>query len=478
MAAHESRRAAGPHDASPNPRRHALEVISQALSPSGRGFARDLLDDRFTRVRLKPEDARLAAELTLGVIRRLGTLDAVLSAYSQQPLRDLEPAVHQILRLGLYQILFLDRVPAHAAVDESVRLARATGKKRATGYVNGVLRAIAREVAFPREPDPARPRESFELKPGRACAFPRPVLPLPTRYAAWLAASCSVPEWLAARWLARHGTTRARELCRIANETPPLFVRPNARKVSIEQLIDRLAEEGVTAVPSRSGRTLRLPLHTVVRRLQCLREGLFQVQDESSAAVAPFLGPQPGESILDLCAAPGGKSCHMAELMECRGQIVAVDSSARRLQRVVENMRRLDLPVIATVESDGANFAVQHRGEFDRVLLDAPCSNAGVLRRRPEARWRLSDRALGELVHRQRELLSAALRCLKPGGTLVYSTCSLEPEENGELVEAVLRGAVAFRLDEQCEILPASGGGDGAFMARIVRADLPAGGVA
>jgi 16S rRNA (cytosine967-C5)-methyltransferase len=467
---------AEPHSPTPNPRRQALEIISQALSPTGKAFARELLDERFSRAPMKPEDRRLTADLTYGVIRRLATLDAVLAAYSTRPLDELDPVVRQVLRLGVYQMLFLERVPQHAIVDESVRLARATGKSRATGFVNAVLRSLGRELRFVAEPDPAQPQQSFELqpgyalaKPGRACVLGRKVLPPPAESAAYLAAVLSFPVGLMRRWLARYGTSRARELCRIANEPPPLFIRPNTLRTSPEQLIESLRAEQVEARPSATARTLLLPSRTRVAQLRAFREGLFQVQDDSSAAVAPFVGPQPGENVLDLCAAPGGKACHMAELMRNQGVIAAVDDSARRLERLVENVQRLDLRIIATVESEGANFARQHPGKFDRVLLDAPCSNTGVLRRRVEARWRFSDAAVAELAAQQRALLEAALHCLRPGGTLVYSTCSVEPEENAQLVAAALRSAPGFRLESQEEFLPAHEGGDGLFMARIIR---------
>ncbi len=461
--------AAEPRGLSPNPRRCALEVISQALSPTGKAFARELLDERFARAPMKPVDRRLAADLAYGVIRRLATLDAVLAVYSARPLDELDPAVCQVLRLGVYQMLFLERVPQHAIVDESVRLARATGKSRATGFVNAVLRSIGRDLRFAAEPDPARPQSSFEIRPGRACVLGKKVLPPPAESAAHLAAALSFPVGLMRRWLARFGTSRACELCRLANEPPPLFIRPNALRTSPEQLIERLVAEQVQARPSASGRTLLLPPGTQVARLPAFREGLFQVQDDSSAAVAPFVGPQPGENVLDLCAAPGGKACHMAERMQNRGMIAAVDDSGRRLKRLVENVQRLDLRIIATVESDGATFARQHPGKFDRVLLDAPCSNTGVLRRRVEARWRFSDAALAELAAQQRALLAAALHCLRPGGTLVYSTCSVEPEENAHVVAAALRSTPGFRLEAQEEFLPARDAGDGLFMARLTR---------
>jgi len=459
----------GAHRLSPNPRRHALEVISEALSRTGRGYAQDLLDERLSRAPLGEEDRRLAADLTYGVIRHLATLDAVLAAYSERPLEEMDSGVRQVLRLGAYQLLYLERVPDHAAVNECVRLARATGRKHASGFVNAVLRSLAREVRFVDRPDPALPRHSLELRPGRACVFGRPVLPPPRNQAAYLAAVTSFPEWLVRRWLARYGTSRTRELCAVANEPPPLFVRPNLLRTTPEGLISVLRTEGVEAAPSPTGRTLRLPPHVRVERLRAFREGLFQVQDDNGAAVAPFLEPQPGEQVLDLCAAPGGKTCHLAELMQNRGQIVAVDVSKARLRKVVESALRLDHRIIATVAADGADFAVQHRGAFDRVLLDAPCSNTGVLRRRVEARWRLSDEVLASLARRQRVLLEAALRCARPGGAVVYSTCSLEPEENAQVVQAALSGNRAFRLDREVEFLPSRDGGDGGYMARVVR---------
>lgn len=470
MTTRETGRGGTRHRLSPNPRRHALEVISQALSQDAPVFAQVLLEERLSHAPLCDEDKRLAANLTYGVIRRRATLDAVLAAYSNRPIEAMDSAVLQILRLGIYQILFLERVPAHAAVDESVGLARATGKAHATGFVNAVLRSIARDVHFTDEPHSRKPRESFALSPGRACVFPRPVLPAPTEFANYLEAALSHPRWLLVRWLARYGTSRTRELCEIGNETPALYVRPNALRLSPERLVEILAREDVKATASPSGRTLRLPPHVQVRQLKTFRDGLFLVQDDNTAAVAPFLSPAPGERVLDLCAAPGGKTCHIAELMRNRGRIVAVDSSGSRLARVVENVQRMDLRIIATVEADGADFATQNRGAFDRVLLDAPCSNTGVLRRRVEARWRLSDTALAARVKVQRRLLEAALQALKPGATLVYATCTIEPEENGELIRSVLAAIPEFHLDAEQFMLPQRDGGDGLYMARILRA--------
>jgi len=452
-----------------DPRAGALDILHRVLAPRTRVFARELLDERLTRARLNEEDRRLMPDLVYGVIRRLGTLDAVIAAYADRPPHLIEPAVLDVLRLGLYQILFHERIPAHAAVNETVRLAAGPGKERTAGFVNAILRAVLREVSFAGSPDPARPRESFELTPGRTCVFGRPVLPPPADTARYIAASLSYPVWLVRRWLARYGSTRARETMAAGNAPPPIFVRPNRLKTDADDLARRLADAGIEAVPSPSGRTLRLPPHARPNLLACFREGLCHVQDDSSAAVCEFLDPKPGESVLDLCAAPGGKTCHCAELMDNRGRIVAVDVSTRRLTHVAENAKRAGATTIETVAADGADYAVAHRGQFDRVLLDAPCSNTGVLGRRVEARWRLGDKPLAELAGKQKTLLKAALLALRPGGILVYSVCSLEPEEGETLVAGALRAGSRRRLDAQRTLMPSPDGGDGMYMARIIR---------
>ena len=453
-------------------RRLAAQVLAEVLAPGSRAFAQDLLDERFRRSQMSVPDRRLASDIAYGVIRRLATLDAVLAAYAARSGGAIEEMVRHVLRMGIYEILLHERVPQYAVVDECVRLAREWSEDRAGGFVNGVLRAITRDVTFTETPDPEKPRESFTLAPGRACVFAKPVLPPPAEHGRYLSVELSYPTWLVMRWLARYGASRTRELCASGNEPPLLFVRPNALKNLPGVLMEHLAEEGVEAQLSGSGRTLLLPPHTDVGSLRAFREGRFQVQDDGAAAAARFLNPRPGESVLDLCAAPGGKTCHLAELMRNEGRVTAVDISAKRLERVTENALRLGLDSIVVVGTDGGDFAVRNSERFDRVLLDAPCSNTAVLRRRVEARWRLSDAALARLVKKETQLLDAALRSLKPGGTLVYSTCSLEPEENSRLLRSVLRRNEGFRLDAEDVIVPSRAGGDGISIARIIR-NLP-----
>ena len=447
----------------------ALDVLRRVFAPDSRLFAQDLLTERLGG--LSDADRGLATDLTYGVIRRKATLDAVIVAYAARDLAQIDPVLRQILRLGLYQLIYQERIPAHAAVDESVRLTKPMGKARAAGFVNAVLRSVTRELTVEATAPVERPRHALIISASRCCVFRRPVLPSPEQETAYLAAALSFPEWLIARWRKRFGAKTAHELLTVSNEPAPLFIRPNALKVTRDGLANALGEEGIIATPSPSGLTLAVPAHAKIEELPGFAEGWFMVQDDSSAAVAPFLDPRPGETLLDLCAAPGGKACHAAELMENRGRILAVDNDPRRLSMVNENALRLDIGVIAGAEGEGALFARSHPASFDRVLLDAPCSNTGVLRRRVEVRWRLSDRVIADCARQQAVLLDAALHAVRPGGTVVYSTCSIEPEENEAVVRKALTRHPDCTRERSQQLLPAPDGGDGITMARIRRSE-------
>ncbi|HRU06046.1 MAG TPA: transcription antitermination factor NusB [Candidatus Brocadiia bacterium] len=452
-----------------NPRRHALEIVSAALA--GRAFVQDQVDALARSGRLSKPDLGLAAEIAYTTVRRLATLDAVLAPLSSRPLEDLQPALLNILRCAACQLLFLDRIPAHAAVDEAVRLARSTGHGRASGFINAVLRQLTRSVS--RGAQPAGPAtRRLPLASGQWLVFTYDVLPTEADAAARLAAVHSFPPWLAARWLGRYGAAETERLFALANTPAPACLRPNAGLLTPRELLQLLRKEGVEASLSQSGRTARLAPHTRVQDLGVFQAGLAQPQDDSAAAVALFANPQPGQAVLDLCAAPGGKTTHLLELAP-GARVTAVDLTAQKLRMVEENVRRLGLPAPELVHAEGEAFCKAHPDAFDTVLLDAPCSNSGVLRRRPEARWRLTAAAIRELAALQGRLLRAALAAVKPGGSVVYATCSIEPEENQELVRACARETGAALEDEKA-ILPTEEG-DGAYMARLRRAAGPGG---
>ena len=377
------------------------------------GFARELLDERFARAPMKAGGPAAGGGPRLRRHPATGHAGRRARGVFRAAARRARPGVRQVLRLGVYQMLFQERVPQHAIVDESVRLARATGKSRATGFVNAVLRSIGRDLSFAAEPDPARPQHSFEIRPGRACVL-REKRPAAGGFRRAPGRRALVP--------GRADAALAGALRHLARARAPpgeraaAALRPAERAADFDGATDRAPRRRAGRGAPVAYRPHAAPSAADASRRGCaaFREGLFQVQDDSSAAVAPFLGRSRAQNVLDLCAAPGGKACHMAERMQNRGMIAAVDDSGRRLERLVENVQRLDLRIIATVESDGATFARQHPGKFDRVLLDAPCSNTGVLRRRVEARWRLLRRGPGRLAAQQRALLAAALHSSPP----------------------------------------------------------------
>lgn len=414
----------------------ALSVLL-AISKSEQG-ADELLDKASGRARLDDRDRALAMELAYGVLRRQGTIDWRLGPVLDRPFGRLPFLVQALLRLGAYQLLYLDRIPQAAAVDESVRLAKGQAARLGrdwSGFVNAVLRSLARAPA-PQWPDP----------------MADPVTFLSIRY--------SMPEWLTRRWYDRLGMTRAEVLCRAAVEPPPLTLRVNAVKTSRENLLDQLARRGVDALPTVvSPVGIIVATGTPVGELPGYAEGWLYVEDEAAQLVPLALAPCPGDVVLDACAAPGGKATHLAALMRNEGRIWAMERKTSRLALLQENCRRLGTTIVTPVTGDArsAKEALLGAGAgeaVDRVLVDAPCSGLGVLRRHPEAKWKKEASSLSRHHEHQVAILASAARCLRPGGVLVYSTCSTEPEENEDVVDRFCRAHAEFRRESLAPWLP------------------------
>jgi 16S rRNA (cytosine967-C5)-methyltransferase len=386
-------------------RRRAVEILREVLERGGR--ATPLLAERGGG--LPPADHDLLRHVVLGVLRHRATLDSELAAASRIPLARLASPLKEILEVALYQIRHLDRVPAYAAVDEAVRHARSSGGEGASRLVNAILRNRLREGPLP-EADAA-------LSDSAA-----------------LAMRFSHPEFLVARWLARFGRERTLALLAADNAPSGLDLMVNARRTGRKELADALRKEGVETQDSPlsplalvvlSGNPLRSPL---------LPAGHFAVQDAASQAL-PLLLP-PGETLLDLAAAPGGKSFAAVVLGRAR-RVVALDRSPGRLLRVCEARARLGITEVAPAAGD-VLVPPLPAGRFDRVLFDAPCSGTGTLRKNPEIRYRVTAEAIERLSRAQEEGLAAAAALLAPGGYALYSTCSLEEEENERVVDRVL----------------------------------------
>jgi 16S rRNA (cytosine967-C5)-methyltransferase len=368
------------------------------------------MDRELTNGKLSGPDRGLFAELVFGVLRRQGTLDYILTGLLTQPLLRLEPQVLIFLRLGLYQLMYLDRIPESAAVNESVNLAKQS-LPRASGLVNAVLRNYLRNKDTVTFPDPvAAPADS-------------------------IAARHSHPAWLVKLWFSQIGEAETELLAEASSRQPPLTLRANTLKTTRDELVQTFAANGISAVACRySPHGIQVEGRHHIPGLPGFREGLFAVQDEASQMVAFLLDPQPGERVLDTCAAPGGKATHLAQLMGNQGELLAMDNAGSKLPLIIESAVRLGISNIRTRAADLLQSAALPAAAFDRVLLDAPCSGLGVIRRNPEAKWRLTADDITRLAAVQKIMLKNAVRLLKPGGVLVYSTCSTTRQENEEVV--------------------------------------------
>ncbi|HEU4683921.1 MAG TPA: 16S rRNA (cytosine(967)-C(5))-methyltransferase RsmB [Nitrospira sp.] len=404
-----------------------------------------LLDRALRRSSLDVRDRGLAVELAYGVLRRMATIDWSLQGVADRPLPRLPVLVLMILRLGAYQILFLNKIPPSAAVNESVKLAQAfrrTLLRDWSGFINAVLRSLLRR--------PAPDLPTIESEPVQA-----------------LAVRNSIPKWLAARWIERHGITEAQLLSERSAATPPLCLRVNRLRTTRTALLDKLENAGVDAKP-----TAVSPVGVIVKAagtvpsLPGFQEGEFYVEDEAAQLIPPLLDPQPGEVVLDACAAPGGKSTHLAELMLDRGVIAAVDRKQERLAQLQANCARLGVgivrPILHDIRQASQSLPSLHTklglqdGFFDRIMVDAPCSGLGVLRRHPEAKWRKRADAFSRHQRVQLQILDAVAPCLRRGGVLVYSTCSTEREENEEVIAQFCRNHADFRRESVSPWLPSS----------------------
>jgi 16S rRNA (cytosine967-C5)-methyltransferase len=422
-------------------RRIALEVLRRIEAEGA--FATLALTHAIERApQLSAEDRALATELVYGTIRFRRNLDFALAAHSRRPLNKIEPGLMRVLRLAAYQILFLERIPDWAAVDEAVMLALNIRGRRAAGFVNGVLRALASA------------REQIDWPDPKA------------DHARALAIRLSFPDWMVERWIEQLGPQRAEQFMEACNQPAPSWLRANTLRITSDSLVNLLSASGLEAYPSEYvPAAICAPFGKELRSAASHDAGLFHVQDAAAQVVCHLLDPRPGERVLDACAAPGGKTCTMAELMDNQGEIVAADAHPARCGLVRKLAERLGITCIRTVQADLSEPIPQTWGVFDRVLLDAPCSALGVLRRHPEAKWRLFPEDLAHLAAVQRQLLDSVAQAVKPGGTLVYSVCTISQEEGSQLIDNWLRDHSEFdRADPRV--------GRHALWHKLVDADL------
>ncbi|MGD0206715.1 MAG: 16S rRNA (cytosine(967)-C(5))-methyltransferase RsmB [Verrucomicrobiota bacterium] len=471
------------------PREIAVRVLQQRRT--GGKFIEDLLETALQGAQLSPADRGLCQEIVYGIVRWQATLDWLIARKTDG--REQKPALQNLLRLGLYQIFWLDRIPDHAAVHETVELAKQNGFGAQAGFVNAVLRGYLREHD-----------ETKKLLAGLKISQP--------------ALGWSHPEWLVARWQKRWGIEKTASLLEWNNTPPKTFARVNTLKFgragsplpaertkaesgahgvtlptlnNAGDLLTRWRDEGVEYDFVRrdwleENLVFELKSYPPLNSLASFRDGWFYIQDPGTLLAVCKLGLQPGETILDFCAAPGGKTTFIAQLMNNQGRIVAQDVSDERLKWIQENCARLGVTCVETTlnafpcsrgrqsahylpSEDQRRLTSAATELFDRILVDAPCSNTGVMRRRVDLRWRIQPEEIERLRTAQLDLLQQAAPQVKPGGVLVYSTCSLEPEENQEVVKQFLSERADFKLEYEHKLLPFTDNVDGAYVAQLKR---------
>ncbi|NER20568.1 MAG: 16S rRNA (cytosine(967)-C(5))-methyltransferase [Symploca sp. SIO1B1] len=406
-----------------NPRQLAFLALREIYR---RGTFTDVaLNQVLKTAQLSGVDRRLVTELVYGVVRQRRTLDALIDQLGKKKAHQQPPDLRIILHLGLYQLRISERIPASAAVNTTVELAKANKFKGLTGVVNGLLRQYTRLAAKTTDP-----------------------LQLPTEPIQRLGILYSFPDWIIEMWLEQLGEAATEELCQWFNQAPSIDIRVNTLQVSLEEVETAMYSFGIEVY-----RLPQLPQALRVRgsigtiqQLPGFKEGWWTIQDSSAQLVSYLVNPQAGDMVIDACAAPGGKTTHLAELMADQGKIWACDRAASRLKKLQENVQRLQLRSIEVCTGDSRSFP-QFTATADAVLVDAPCSGNGTLHRRPDIRWRSTPETVKELAQLQGELLVQAATWVKPDGVLVYATCTLHPQENERVIESFLENHPHWQIE-------------------------------
>jgi 16S rRNA (cytosine967-C5)-methyltransferase len=422
-----------------NPRQLAFIALRDVHKGA---YADVALDRLLQKVNLLDRDRGLVTELVYGSVRRQRTLDTLIDQFAKKKSYQQPQDLRTILHLGFYQLRYQERIPASAAVNTTVQLAKENGFSGLTGFVNGLLRQYLRKAGGENTPS------SLHTDP----------LQLPENPVERLGILHSFPDWIIQVWLEQLGLTETEQLCEWMNQSPTIDLRINPLCTSIEEVEAALQSVGllVRRIPDLP-QALRFMGNTgSIQKLPGFREGWWTVQDSSAQLVSHLLDPQPGEVVIDVCAAPGGKTTHIAELMADNGKIWACDRTASRLRKLQENSQRLNLQSIQIYTGD-SRHSNQFQNTADRVLLDAPCSGLGTMHRHADARWRQTPESVRELSVLQKELITHTSTFVKNGGVLVYATCTLHPAENEEVISAFLADSPHWQIEPPSGVeLPAS----------------------
>lgn len=387
---------------------------------------------------LSKQERAFLTRLTEGTIERQITLDYVIDSFSKTKVKKMKPLIRNLMRMSVYQIMYMDSVPDSAVCNEAVKLARKRGFSGLSGFVNGVLRSVVRGY--------------------KTVTFPN------------LSITYSMPEWIVCEWVDAYGEEKTRQILEHFSGETALTIRTNTTKITPEELKKRLLDEKVTVeeVPQLSY-AFFIKGFDHLSGLKSFQEGLFYVQDISSMMVAETAAPKPGDYVIDVCAAPGGKSTHMAELMHGSGMVEARDLTEYKVSLIEENIKRHGLSNMKAVQMDATVDDPASHQKADVLVCDLPCSGLGVIGKKTDIRYKITKDKTKDLAILQRQILHTVWDYVRPGGTLLYSTCTINRAENEENVSWFLQEHPEFTLEMQRQILPKEAGNDGFFLAKLIR---------
>ena len=433
-----------------------------------------------------------ATDLVFGTIRNRTAIDKVIATFSGRPLERIQTKLLNIIRIASFELLYSPQTPEYSIVNEAVNAAKSLRGKKQTAFVNAVLRQITRHIKNRQIPlSQADAGRTFPQTLSTGCQFDTDILPDPKASPAdYLSIAFSLPKWLVTEWLNELSPEQVRQICFASNRRPSIYIRPNTLKITTQNLAEifRQAnidfeivpldtprassiEHRVSSIEHRESRMITIKSPRAITELPGFTDGLFTVQDLTASQPVRLLKPQPGWTILDLCAAPGTKTTQLAELTEDSAKIIATDIDTERLKSVKENTARLGINSVRIVAYENLQKVSTQIGPFDCVLLDVPCSNTGVLAKRIEVRYRISPKAIEKLAKTQSDLFATAAKMIKPKGKICYSTCSIQKAENSELVRDFLQKKPGFELKSELLTLPSVNDieHDGGYVAVITR---------
>ena len=446
-------------------------IAAKALSQFGE--KKDFLEAILNRFMPRAAERQKVTDLAMGTLRNRVAIDLVITKTADVQIKRIPSKILNIVRIAAYELIYCPRIPVYAVVNESVEACKSVAGRKQASFINAVLRSISSHI-IDREVPLAQAVKSKTIPQALSCGcqFDFDILPdFAKSVAEYLANAFSLPRWLIEEWIDEYGAEKTEQICFASNRRPSIYIRPNILKTTAAELAGKLKQAYVD-LQIINGSMIQLKSPKLITKLPGFAAGLFTIQDICATKAAELLNPEAGWSILDLCAAPGTKTTQLAELTKDKSSIIATDIDSRRLERLRENIQRLKLKSIRIIKYDQLkDEQVKRNGPFDCVLLDVPCSNTGVLAKRPEVRFRITKGAIKKLVKRQADLLKKAAEVLKPDGKICYSTCSIQRAENSLLIKEFLQKNTNFNLESESLILPSAAQPDcdGAYAAILKR---------